>query len=102
MLAIMKNELIKQRGVLFSCTTNIANDRQHGRVMQLQWNTGKTTTIRLDQGVGYWVCDVKAPYFDNLTTATEQAECMMSLIPSLKVKNHKDFPTQVFVKERGK
>jgi hypothetical protein len=84
-----------------NCTTNITNDTQHGRVMQLQWHTGKTTTIRLDQGVGYWVCDVKAPYFDNVTTATEQAESIMSLIPTLKVKNHKDFPTQVFVKERG-
>jgi len=45
---------------------------------------------------------VKTQYFDNLAIATEQAESMMSLIPTLKVKNHKDFPTQVFVKERDK
>lgn len=82
------------------CTTNISNDTQHGRIMTLQWDTGKITSIRLDQGVGYWICDVKQPYFDNSATATEQTEYMMSLIQTLKVKNHKDFATQVFIKER--
>jgi hypothetical protein len=52
--------------------------------------------------VSYWACDGKAPWFDNLATAIEQVNGMMSLIPSLKVKNHKDFATQVFVKERDK
>jgi hypothetical protein len=62
----------------------------------------KITRIRLDQGVSYWVCDGKAPWFDNLASATDQVNSMMSLISSLKVKNHKDFATQVFVKERDK
>lgn len=83
------------------CTTKISEDTQHGRVMQLQWSTGKITTLRLDQGVGYWACDVKAPWFDNVeTVAAKQVDNMISLIPKLKVKNHKDFPTQVFIKER--
>jgi len=82
-----------------TCTTKISNDTQHGRFMQLHWRSGKTTTLRFDQGVGYWGCAERPPYFDNSATALEQAD-QMSLIQQLKVKNHKDFPTQIFVKER--
>jgi hypothetical protein len=84
------------------CTAKISCDTQHGRVMTLQWATGKITRIRFDQGVGYWACDGKAPWFDNLASTTEQVNSMRSFIQNLKVKNHKDFATQVFVKERDK
>jgi hypothetical protein len=70
--------------------------------MTLQWDTGKITRIRFVQSVSYWVCDVKSLQFDNLATATEQLNSMRSLIPTLNVKNHKDFATQVFVKVRDK
>ena len=85
-----------------NCTTQISSNTPHGRTMTLQWKMGKTTTIRLDQGVSYWVCDVKPPYFDNSLAVTDQVDSIMSLIPKLSVKNHKDSPTQVFVKERDK
>jgi hypothetical protein len=83
-----------------TCTTKVSNDTQHGRFMQLNWRSGKTTTLRFDQGVSYWGCVDKTPYFDNSATAQEQADNMRSLIQQLKVKNYKDFPTQIFVKER--
>lgn len=78
------------------CTTKIA-DIPHSRVMRLSWDNGKVTTIRLDQGVGYWECE-KAPYFDNNVDVLEQADKMKILIPQLKVKN-KMFSTQIFIKE---
>lgn len=83
-----------------TCAAEISIDTQHGRIMQLNWRSGKVTTLRFDQGVGYWGCDVKPPYFDNLASALEQAEDMMSIVSELKIRNHKDFPTQVFIKER--
>lgn len=83
------------------CIVKTPNDTQHGRVLELMWQSGKTTIIRLDQGVGYWQIDDKAPWFDdNVSKPEQQAEKMLSLISKLKVKNAKDFPTQVFVKER--
>jgi hypothetical protein len=39
---------------------------------------------------------------NGLRQAAEQVNNMMSLIPTLKVKNHKDFPTQVFLKRGSK
>ena len=68
--------------------------------MQLNWRSGKVTLLRFDQGVSYWGCGDKPPYFDNSAAALEQAESMKSCFRQLKVKNHKDFPTQIFVKER--
>jgi hypothetical protein len=68
------------------------------RRMEGLWNTGKKQAFTWI----YWTCDVKAPCFDNSLPPVEQIDNMMSLISTLKVKNHKDFPTQVFVKERNK
>uniref|UniRef100_UPI0039894475 DUF1998 domain-containing protein n=1 Tax=Methyloglobulus sp. TaxID=2518622 RepID=UPI0039894475 len=83
------------------CVVNAASDTPHGRVMELTWQSGKTTHIRLDQGVGYWQIDDKAPWFDcNIAEPGQQAEKMLLLIPRLNVRNAKDFPTQIFVKER--
>jgi len=47
------------------CLVKASNDTPHGRFMQLNWRSGKTTTLRFDQGVGYWGCADKPPYFDN-------------------------------------
>lgn len=83
-----------------NCTAVISADTPHGRFMQLDWHSGKVTTLRFDQGVGYWGCDSRMADFDNFASALEQAENMMSLVNHMKVKNHKNFPTQVFIKER--
>ncbi len=79
------------------CKTQLG-DIPHGRVMQLFWNNGNITTVRFDQGVGYWECANKAPYFDNKTAVLNQAAKMKILVSQVKVKN-RDFATQVFVKE---
>lgn len=84
-----------------NCEVNAASDTPHGRVMELTWQSGKTTHIRFDQGVGYWQIGDKAPWFDdNLSSATQQVEKMLQLIIKLNIRNAKDFPTQIFVKER--
>ena len=84
-----------------NCNVKATNDTPHGRVMELTWQSGKTTHIRFDQGVGYWKIGDKAPWFDdNLSSATQQVEKMLQLIIKLNIRNAKDFPTQIFVKER--
>jgi len=84
-----------------TCIIQLSNNIAHGRVMQLTWKTGAVTNIRFDQGMGYWYCDVRHPNFDNQANPLEQADTMLELIPKLKLKNQKDFPTQVFIKERN-
>ncbi|MCX7092700.1 MAG: DEAD/DEAH box helicase [Methylobacter sp.] len=84
-----------------NCVVNAASDTPHGRVMELTWLSGKTTHIRLDQGVGYWTIGDKAPWFDdNVSSSAQQVEKMLQLLSKLNIRNAKDFPTQIFVKER--
>ena len=82
-----------------NCTADASEHTAHGRFLKLHWQSGTTTTLRFDQGVSYWAC-ANTPYFDNTVSANEQAKTLLMAIPSLTVKNHKDFPTQVFVRER--
>ena len=81
------------------CVAKASNDTQHGRFLHLCWQSGTTTTLRFDQGVSYWGCD-KSPYYDNALAANDQADRLMEMAQRLTVKNQKDFPTQIFVKER--
>jgi superfamily II DNA or RNA helicase len=84
-----------------SCETLISSDTQHGRVMEVFWCKGSKTIIRLDQGIGYWGSADKPPYFNNRLESQIQVEDMMSLINKIHVKNYRDFPTQIFIKERS-
>lgn len=82
------------------CETLISPEIQHGRFIQIAWQKGNTTIIRLDQGVGYWGCTDKPPYFNNTTDSQKQVEDMMFLLKIINVKNYKDSATQIFIKER--
>lgn len=85
-----------------ACTVTATPDLAHGRVMALTWRCGKTTKLRLDQGIGFWHLDQTPPRFDlNLSTPIEQTQRLQELVATLNVRNAKDFPTQVFVKERA-
>lgn len=84
-----------------NCTATVSANAPHGRLMQMNWQSGKVTTLRFDQGVGYWRCDDRASvYFDHTADASEQVEKLASSAKQLSLKNHKDFSTQIFVKER--
>jgi len=85
-----------------TCNTHISSDCPHGRLMYLKWESGKTTTLRFDQGISYWGCDGRLPWYDNSIPAAEQVGSLIRLMSNLKVKNYKDHPTQVFIKERDK
>ncbi|MEI6269087.1 MAG: DEAD/DEAH box helicase [Methylococcaceae bacterium] len=83
-----------------TCEVSVARDMSHGRVMELTWQSGQKTYIRLDQGVGYWFIGNKAPWFDaNMAKPDEQVDVLQRLINSILVRNDKDFPTQIFIKE---
>jgi hypothetical protein len=84
-----------------SCETKLSSDLEHGRFMRLQWQSGKVTTIRLDQGVTYWKFASRTPYFDNCAAAHEQAQNMREMTPKLEIGNpSNNKATQIFVKER--
>ena len=85
-----------------NCEVNATNNTPHGRVMELKWQSGKTTHVRFDQGIGYWQIGDKPPRFDdNSSSSEQQVEKMLQLISKLNnIRNAKDFPTQIFVKER--
>ncbi|MCK5354715.1 MAG: DUF1998 domain-containing protein, partial [Methyloprofundus sp.] len=82
------------------CKSRINSNCPHGRFMRLEWKSGKTTVIRFDQGIAYWSCASKPYWSDNSISAIEQSESLTELISQLKVKNYRDFPTQIFIKER--
>jgi len=82
-----------------NCTVDASEHAAHGRFLKLHWQSGTTATLRFDQGVSYWAC-ANTPYFDNTLSADDQTETLLSATRSLTVKNHKNFPTQVFVRER--
>ena len=73
----------------------------HGRILELKWSSGEVTTIRLDQGVGYWRAprDSKPGYLDHLDPPEKQADRMVGAVRNLGVEGQ-DLPTQVFVKSR--
>jgi len=81
------------------CNAKALRDLPHGRLLKLNWVSGTSTIIRLDQGVGYWACE-KSTWFNNSESSDEVVSSMMELVSKLRVKNQKEFPTQVFVKER--
>jgi len=84
-----------------SCIVNIPKDLPHHRFMELTWKTGQKTIIRFDQGVGYWSVGNKVPWFDDsINNPSEQADQLMGLVKSMTVKNDKDFPTPIVIKER--
>jgi len=59
------------------CVADASENTGHGRFLKLYWQSGAVTTLRFDQ-----------------------AEALMRALPSLNVKNHKDFSTQIFIKSR--
>ena len=88
-------------GMNENCIVNIPKDLPHHRFMELTWDTGQKTIIRFDQGVGYWSIANKTPWFDDgIQDPSEQAEKLMGLISTIMVKNDKDFPTPIVIKER--
>ncbi|MGU9956784.1 MAG: hypothetical protein ACNYPI_03800 [Arenicellales bacterium WSBS_2016_MAG_OTU3] len=67
----------------------------------MKWSTGNVTTIRLDQGVGYWrfVKDGGLGFLDHKNSTDRQSSAMASAIRHLGVAGQ-DFPTQLFIKNR--
>ena len=84
-----------------SCSVTIPRELPHARLLELIWQTGKKTIIRFDQGVGYWSIANKVPWFDDsIKDPSEQAEKLIALVRTMIVRNDKDFPTPIVIKER--
>jgi DEAD/DEAH box helicase domain-containing protein len=76
-------------------------DIPHGRILSLYWGNGSTSTIRLDHGVGCWSMDGHASkWLDVQGSAESQVSDMFDLLPSIRVRYSKNFPTQIFIKNR--
>lgn len=74
----------------------------HGRILELKWSSREVTTIRLDQGVGYWRFskDGRLGFLDHRDSADRQSSDMAAAIRHLGVSGQ-DFPTQLFIKHRS-
>ena len=99
--AIRRN-IIQSYFAYFSekCIATIDENSPHCRYLELKWVGGETTTIRFDQGVCYWTSNGRPPWFDNFSSVAEQVSNMALISKSLMIKNYKDNPTQIFIKER--
>lgn len=82
--------------------TNLIDDKRdipHRRVLQLEFNVGKTVQIIFDQGFGYWWLDLKNGMhrFDFLRSTEEQVSRMISVYKEAKVINSADWPTWIAI-----
>lgn len=89
-------------GMNSSIETDITSKLIHGRVLQLKFSSGKSLTLRLDQGVSYWRVSHDNPAFLkefdlNLAVADDQARKLAELNISICGN---DLPTQIFLKVR--
>ena len=84
---------------------NYANTLQnisHARVMTINWESKKKTSIIFDQGMGYWQSDFhysdKSKRFYNFNKDVEdQARSFVDIFKCVKIKNSADWPTNITV-----
>jgi len=88
-----------------TCEVKLVSSRNipHGRSMRIYWENGITTTVRFDQGVGYWFADTKPRIlFDQDEAVNKQVELLAGASQRAIIKNGKSSPTQIFVKDRSR
>lgn len=74
----------------------------HGRLLEVEWSSGRKLTLRLDQGVSYWRADHsngrQACYFNlNAGDSETQGKLLAELVVAIEGAQ---LPTQLFVKVR--
>lgn len=87
-----------------TCEMSVRDQRSlpHGRFLKITWSSGSVTTVRFDQGMGYWFGDkgrVKL-WFDHSGSVMEQSVQLEECVTRAYVKNGKKSATQIFIKER--
>ena len=74
----------------------------HGRLLEIRWSTGRTLTLRFDQGVSYWRASSanrrEACYFD-VNSKDDEATGQALAELALRIEGSV-LPTQLFVKVR--
>ncbi len=70
-------------------------DLPHARELTLRWRDGRSCTLRLDQGFGYWCSPANSPFpFDRLPA--QQAEALLQMVLTVQAQSPKH-PTIVYV-----
>lgn len=74
----------------------------HGRLLEIKWSSGKTLTVRLDQGVSYWRSAHSNTRQDNdLNLNSETIESQAKHLAELAINiEGAQLPTQIFLKVR--
>lgn len=94
-------EYFEQMGEDINVDIKSKHDISHGRVLTLNWSNGSVFTIRFDHGFGCWSIDGKSnKWFEIANSPKDQVSDMFDILRSLKVRFSKNFPTQVFIKNR--
>ena len=71
-------------------------DAPHFRELRLEWGTGDTWTLKLDQGLGYWRC---RPYadFPFARQPHDQVHFLNEIVKTHKVVTQGNHPTYVYI-----
>ena len=74
----------------------------HGRLLEIKWSSGKTLTVRFDQGVSYWRSAHSNTRQDNdLNLNNETIESQAKHLAELTINiEGAQLPTQIFLKVR--
>ncbi len=99
--AVLKEWLFDDLGVYpFIRLEQQTTALQHGRVLTIQWQSGRTTQIIFDQGMGYWRPKGFSSYdlkFDFRASAKDQINEMLKMFSRLNVVNSSQWPTFIMV-----
>lgn len=85
-------------------TAEVETTQQHSRALNIHFESGKTITIRFDQGVSYWRLknnnyrQTISPYFDFDLPEVEQARKILAL-KDIEIQGA-NMPTEIFIKTR--
>lgn len=102
----VRDEVLRSmfQGIGIAAIVNLAEryEMEHGRILEVEFSTGKRLAIRLDQGVGYWQVprstNRQLGYFNFYNSdPAQQSSQLLGL--TVKVEGQ-SMPTQVFVKMR--
>jgi DEAD/DEAH box helicase domain-containing protein len=92
--------MFKQAGIDISVKTGSKSDVGHGRIMELEFSSGKKLFIRLDQGVSFWrAAWVRSDLFAYNFRASAAAQRDRLLNLDIDIENS-DAKTQMFLKVR--
>lgn len=94
-------QVFEYMGEELSLTFEKIKSMPHGRALVIAWETGDTTTVRFDHGMGFWkVESTSRMWFEHDSSVEDQVSSIDAGVKVLSTQQGRDFPTQIFIKHR--